>query len=678
MEGLAIPTKARAPDQIRVTPVRRTTITPDAWGFMSVPGVLSDFQRHTSHSIRPSPYKPDALSTIPWTDRVVSLLSYIALPTSLIALEQATDGIYINGGLTAGLAICVATRCTELRLVNILVGVFGLVGSATLAYRADGDTVPLVSALSVITLPPAKKWLMREWVWLAFVIGATSYQLNNWWGALFLGAIVWSQFANGAACLSSGPSSYRRPRTDQMVAHLIGGLLCISSVCLTQSILTLSNILTSLIAVGSLAMFFLIGDAVVPSRYDCFATGVLGAVVEFLVRSRLNYSLLIELLLLLPSMFGAELNPELRNVNDDPSVASVENQKRSGSMSWTILDSILAHDDTRSIFYFFLLNFSFMLVQLLYSVLSHSLGLLSDSIHMFFDCLALLVGLLASILSKFPPSSRFPYGLAMCETVSGFSNGCLLLAISVGVLFEALERVANPVQLAKVTELMVISVLGLVVNLVGIFAFNHGHDHGHGHGHEHGHSHGHSHEHSHEHSHAENHLPSSDCGLTHDNRCDERGEASSENLHGIFLHIIADTMGSVGVIISTLLLKWTGWGGWDAVASMIISVLIFLSAAPFVKSSARSLLLGLKDKDEYKLRSLLDEIYKIDGLASFTVPKFWDDGKGIRGSMHVQYTELSRPTEVREQVLRTLVNGGIQQVVVQMEEESATCWCRDN
>ncbi|MBP0661853.1 cation transporter, partial [Mycobacterium tuberculosis] len=54
----------------------------------------------------------------------------------------------------------------------------------------------------------------------------------------------------------------------------------------------------------------------------------------------------------------------------------------------------------------------------------------------------------------------------------------------------------------------------------------------------------------------------------------ENHEGTSENLHGILLHIVADTLGSVGVIISTLLLKWTGWSGWDAVASIVISVLI--------------------------------------------------------------------------------------------------------
>ena len=73
------------------------------------------------------------------------------------------------------------------------------------------------------------------------------------------------------------------------------------------------------------------------------------------------------------------------------------------------------------------LNFAFMMVQAFYGYLTDSLGLLSDSIHMFFDCLALAVGLFASVASKWPPSERFPYGFGKIESLSGFGNGVFLM-----------------------------------------------------------------------------------------------------------------------------------------------------------------------------------------------------------------------------------------------------------
>lgn len=73
------------------------------------------------------------------------------------------------------------------------------------------------------------------------------------------------------------------------------------------------------------------------------------------------------------------------------------------------------------------LNFAFMIVQAFYGYVTDSLGLLSDSIHMFFDCVALAVGLFAAVASKWPPSERFPYGFGKIETLSGFANGIFLM-----------------------------------------------------------------------------------------------------------------------------------------------------------------------------------------------------------------------------------------------------------
>lgn len=89
-------------------------------------------------------------------------------------------------------------------------------------------------------------------------------------------------------------------------------------------------------------------------------------------------------------------------------------------------------------------NFTFMGVQAVYGYLTDSLGLLSDSIHMFFDCVALAVGLFASVMSKWPPSERFPYGFGKIETLSGFANGVFLMYVPVSILISTfLYRQAN-------------------------------------------------------------------------------------------------------------------------------------------------------------------------------------------------------------------------------------------
>jgi zinc transporter 5/7 len=106
------------------------------------------------------------------------------------------------------------------------------------------------------------------------------------------------------------------------------------------------------------------------------------------------------------------------------------------------LRTILASPESRKIFYFLLLNLAFMLVQMLYGVWTNSLGLISDAIHMAFDCMAIAMGLFASVMSGWERNERFTYGYGRVETLSGFANGIFLILISVFIVFEAVQRLS--------------------------------------------------------------------------------------------------------------------------------------------------------------------------------------------------------------------------------------------
>jgi zinc transporter 5/7 len=162
--------------------------------------------------------------------------------------------------------------------------------------------------------------------------------------------------------------------------------------------------------------------------------------------------------------------------------------------------------------------------------------------------------------------------------------------ISVEIIYEAVERLSSGSEMQRIGELLVVSIAGLAVNLVGIFSFEHGHHHGHDHGHDHSHG--------------------------------------NENMHGIFLHILADTLGSVAVVISTILVHYSGWSGYDPLASCFIAILIFASAVPLVTSTAKSLLLTLPADTEYNVRETLAGVSTLRGVVSYTVPKFWLDDTG--------------------------------------------------
>lgn len=252
--------------------------------------------------------------------------------------------------------------------------------------------------------------------------------------------------------------------------------------------------------------------------------------------------------------------------------------------NWSLVHEILKDGNSRRIFYFMNINFAFMFIQMVYGYLTGSLGLISDSIHMLFDCVALLVGLCAVVLSNWPPSDQYPFGYGKLDQLAGLGNGVFLLLVTVEIFYGAFERLAENRSLERVNDLLVVSILGLLVNIYGMLAFDHGHDHGHGHDHHH-----------------------------HD----------SDNMRGIYLHILGDALGSVGVVASTVLVRYTGWNGWDPIASCIIAIIIGMHALPLVKRTAQSLLMALPDDVEYSLRNSLAGVSGLRGVVGYSTPKFW-------------------------------------------------------
>ncbi|XP_025923100.1 zinc transporter 7 isoform X3 [Apteryx rowi] len=212
---------------------------------------------------------------------------------------------------------------------------------------------------------------------------------------------------------------------------------------------------------------------------------------------------------------------------------------------------------------------------------------------MFFDCTALLAGLAASVISKWRSNDAFSYGYVRAEVLAGFVNGLFLIFTAFFIFSEGVERALEPPDVHH-ERLLPVSILGFIVNLIGIFVFQHGgHGHSHGSGHEHSHSlfngglshghshggHGHSHEHKHSHGHTHDHDHSHGHSHSrdycHDDHSLEGTTGSSKQiLQGVFLHIVADTLGSIGVIISAILMQNYGLMIADPICSMLIALLI--------------------------------------------------------------------------------------------------------
>jgi len=323
---------------------------------------------------------------------------------------------------------------------------------------------------------------------------------------------------------------------------------------------------------------------------------------------------------------------------------------------WHFLRSTYHHiwedDESRSIATFLAINLSFMFVEFVYGVWSNSLGLISDAFHMAFDCVALAIGLAAAVISRWPPNRSYTYGYERVQVLSGFVNGIFLVFVAVFVLWESVERVLEPPDV-NTDRLLLVSVLGLVVNMIGLYSFSAVHDkaHGHSHSHDHGHSHGHGH-----------------------GDDEHGGGGGSFNLSGVFLHVLADTLGSVGVIISSLLIQFFGWHVADPICSLCIAGLIFLSVVPLVRETIGILLLRTPADKARSLSDAMSQLLALPGVAGYSDPLFWlAHGEHVVGSVKLQLDDgPTREADVLASASAIFRARGVREMTLQVERRTSS------
>lgn len=214
-----------------------------------------------------------------------------------------------------------------------------------------------------------------------------------------------------------------------------------------------------------------------------------------------------------------------------------------------------------------------------------------------------------------------------------------------------------------------VSILGFLVNLVGIYAFQHGHGHSHGGGGSHGHSHGGGGSHGHSHDDHSSH------GHSHNGAVGAGGGAdlqltggNSQIMRGVYLHILADTLGSVGVIISALLMQMFGWMRADPICSLFIAILIALSVLGLIKESAMVLMQRQPVAVERELPQCYQKVTGLAGVYSVQEPHFWTLCSDVYiGSIKLEVSKNVDPKYVVTHTRMIFEAIGIKQITVQLD-----------
>ena len=276
--------------------------------------------------------------------------------------------------------------------------------------------------------------------------------------------------------------------------------------------------------------------------------------------------------------------------------------------------------DTRSLGIALGITLSFFVVELIGGILTNSLALLTDAWHMLNDVFSLGFALLAAWIALRPATPKRTYGYYRIEILASFLNGIFLWVVVVFIFYEAFHRIQHPLEIESL-NMLIIAFSGLIAN--GLSA------------------------------------------LTLSKSKDE-----SLNVRGAFLHVIADTLGSLGAISAGLIMLFFGWYQADPLISMLIGLLIFYSSWKLVQDSVNVLLEGVPPHID--VTAVERRIVQLEGVKSVHDLHVWcmTPGKMCMMSGHVV---VKKGTD-RKKLITSLIDilkeeFGIDHTTIQLETE---------
>ena len=191
------------------------------------------------------------------------------------------------------------------------------------------------------------------------------------------------------------------------------------------------------------------------------------------------------------------------------------------------------------------LNLLFTIVEFSIGYSSKSLALIADASHNLSDVASLIISLIGLRLSQKAATKFFTYGYKKASILASLINAVLLLFIVIAIIVEAINRLRYTPQIIG-NEIIFTALIGIIINTVSAYFFF-------------------------------------------------KGRKNDINIKGAFIHLIADAIVSLGVVISGIIISYTNWYGLDPIISFVIALAIFFSSWKLLKDSLTLILDGVPE-----------------------------------------------------------------------------------
>jgi cobalt-zinc-cadmium efflux system protein len=271
------------------------------------------------------------------------------------------------------------------------------------------------------------------------------------------------------------------------------------------------------------------------------------------------------------------------------------------------------------------LNFLFVIIEVVVGLSIDSLSLLSDAGHNLADVASLAMSLIAIRLLKVKPTEKYTYGYKKTTILVALLNAAILL-LSLGAIgWEALHRIMDPVPLPGKT-ISIVAAIGIAVNAVTALLF----------------------------------LRSKDSDL---------------NVRSAFLHLLSDAIVSAGLVVGGILIFYTHLYRIDAILSLLVAIIILFSTWQLLRDSLRLSLDGVPEGIE--LKKIRETVDKITGVKDFHHIHIWaisTTENALTAHLVVApNSDMNTIERLKHKIKHELLHQNIQHATLEIELEDAPC-----
>jgi len=268
-----------------------------------------------------------------------------------------------------------------------------------------------------------------------------------------------------------------------------------------------------------------------------------------------------------------------------------------------------------------MLTSSYFVIQIVVGIKIGSLAVISDAGHMLIDVAGLVMSLLAISFTQRPATPTRTYGFYRAEILASLLNALFLILLSVFILFEGFQRILHPSEVSGLPMILVASI-GLAINLVGIRLLGRV---------------------------RVKNKPLSKESSTVGNYNNKLSEQENLNVHGAYLEVFADTIGSAGVIVAGIIIQISRFYLADPLISIGIVALILPRTWLLLKKATHILIEGTPSHLCHE--EIKNSILRVKGVTGIFDLHIWTISSGIHAlSAHVVVIQHARSHEILQEI----------------------------